>query len=153
LLRDLRPESVWHSVRGRIEEAWAEWQRAQAAASATPSIATVHALRIATKRLRYRVEVARELDEVGAEAVLQWARRAQQALGEWHDRQVLHQLVAEALARPEVLLDRLETARTALAELERERRLSPPLDPKVMVSAEEGEASVENCLGRLKARP
>jgi CHAD domain-containing protein len=155
LLRGMPPESAWHSIRNRIEQAWGEWQRAFSAASASPTIPAVHALRIATKRLRYRVEMARELDEVGAEPVLRWARHVQQGLGDWHDRQVLHQLVAEALADPEILLGRLETAQTALAELDRDRRLSGPLDTRTLalVPAEEGQTAVEACLARLKARP
>jgi CHAD domain-containing protein len=155
LLRGMPPESAWHSIRNRIDQAWGEWQRVFSAASASPAVAAVHALRIATKRLRYRVEIARELDAAGAEPVLHWARGVQQTLGDWHDGQVLHQLVAEALAHPETLLARLETVQYALAELDRDRRQSPPLDTGILarVPAEEGRAAVETCLARLKARP
>jgi hypothetical protein len=45
----------------------------------------------------------------------------QEALGVWHDRQVLHQAVAGAVARAEVLLSELSTARILLAELESDR--------------------------------
>jgi CHAD domain-containing protein len=155
LLRGMPPESAWHSIRNRIEQAWDEWQRAFSIVLASPTIPAVHALRIATKRLRYRVEMARELDEVGAEPVLHWARHMQQGLGDWHDRQVLHQLVAEALANPEILLGRLETAQTALAEIDRDRQLSEPLVARTLelAPAEEGRAAVEACLARLRARP
>jgi hypothetical protein len=45
----------------------------------------------------------------------------QETIGVWHDRQVLHQGVAEAVARAEVLLNELPTARILLAELESDR--------------------------------
>ena len=45
----------------------------------------------------------------------------QDALGVWHDRQVLHRTIAEAVARPEVLLNMPQTARIFLAQLETDR--------------------------------
>jgi CHAD domain-containing protein len=45
----------------------------------------------------------------------------QDALGAWHDRQVLHRTIAEAVARPEVLLNKPQTARIFLAQLETDR--------------------------------
>ena len=52
---------------------------------------------------------------------LKWLSDLQDALGVWHDRQVLDQAVAAALARAEILLNELQTVRVLLAELETDR--------------------------------
>jgi CHAD domain-containing protein len=52
---------------------------------------------------------------------LKWLADLQDAIGVWHDRQVLHQAVAEAVARADILLNELPTARILLAELETDR--------------------------------
>jgi CHAD domain-containing protein len=54
-------------------------------------------------------------------AQLRWLADLQEAIGVWHDRQVLDQAVAEAVARAEILLNELPTARTLLVELEKDR--------------------------------
>ncbi|MBI2963458.1 MAG: CHAD domain-containing protein [Deltaproteobacteria bacterium] len=154
LLGDSSPSAAWQAVRERVEDAWNAWNDALSRASETPGLDTVHALRIATKRLRYRVELARELDPQGAEPVLEWTRRLQKDLGDWHDRQVFRQLVAESLARPQVLLDHLPMARAVLDELEGGRRPAPPDDsaPLARIAAEEGRAAFETWLARARER-
>jgi CHAD domain-containing protein len=54
-------------------------------------------------------------------ARLKWLAALQDALGVWHDRQVFYQAVAEAVARVEILLNELQTARILLAQLETDR--------------------------------
>jgi hypothetical protein len=49
---------------------------------------------------------------------IKWLAELQEAQGFWHDRQVLDQAVAEAVARAEILLIELPAARILLAELE-----------------------------------
>jgi len=132
LLQQTQPADVERSVLTRVEVAWREWQAALARAEQNCEVPTVHGLRIATKRLRYRVELARALGDEAAEPVLEWARDVQHELGDWHDHQVLQQLMAEALARPEVLLGAVEVVRVALAELERERRSAPAADSAIV---------------------
>ncbi len=109
----------------------------------------MHALRIATKRLRYHVELARELGEVEAEPLLEWCRTLQERLGDWHDHQMLQQSIAEALARPQAVLSDLETVQAGLAELGRERRAFPPDDPAILADAqaEAGHKAFANWLG------
>lgn len=154
LLRDSSPSAAWQAVSVRVEDAWSEWSEALSRARETTRVDTVHALRIATKRLRYRVELARELDAQGAEPVLGWTRRVQKELGDWHDQQVCRQLVAEALARPEVLLDRLDVVRTVLDEIDRERRRAQPVESAALarVAPEEGRKAVEAWLARARER-
>jgi CHAD domain-containing protein len=132
LLQQTQPRDVERSVLARVGAAWRDWQAALERAEQTCEVATVHNLRIATKRLRYRVELARALGDESAEPVLEWAREVQRELGDWHDHQVLQQLMAESLARPEVLLGALDVVRAAVTELERERRSSPAADPAIV---------------------
>ena len=47
----------------------------------------------------------------------------QDAIGVWHDREVFHQAVAEALARAEVLLNEIPAVRILLADVEKDRGL------------------------------
>lgn len=154
IARGVAADRVWSVLQARIAEAWSEWQQAFSAANETPSVSSLHALRIATKRLRYRVETAHAFGEPSSDPVLRWARQVQQRLGDWHDQQVLHQLVVEAIARPDVLLTQLDLARLALALLERERRQTPAADPRTIALAAEpeGRAAVEACLDQLKTR-
>jgi CHAD domain-containing protein len=145
LLQQTQPSDIERSVLARVESAWRDWQAALSRAEQNSDVTAVHGLRIATKRLRYRVELARALGDEAAEPVLAWARDVQHELGDWHDHQVLQQLMAEALARPEVLLGAAETVRVALAELERERRSAPAADATIVrrTRPEDGRTAME----------
>jgi CHAD domain-containing protein len=55
--------------------------------------------RIATKVLRYRTELLYDVGHRQLKAQLRWLADLQDAIGVWHDRQVLDQAVAEAVAR------------------------------------------------------
>jgi CHAD domain-containing protein len=81
----------------------------------------LHAFRIATKDLRYRTELLYDVGHRQLKTQLRWLADLQDAIGVWHDRQVLDQAVAEAVARAEILLNELPTARTLLVELEKDR--------------------------------
>lgn len=70
----------------------------------------IHSVRIAAKRLRYLIEVVREFNVPGSAEMLGWLRTVQQHLGDWHDLEVLEQMMIEMVARPEFLRDHLETA-------------------------------------------
>lgn len=86
-------------VRLGVERAWREWRSSLSVARADPHVRNVHALRIATKRLRYRVELAGDLGEPRARAVLPWLEKLQDAIGRWHDRHVLRNLTRDAKKR------------------------------------------------------
>jgi CHAD domain-containing protein len=61
----------------------------------------LHAFRIQTKRLRYRVELARDLGSNAAQEALDSLKTIQDELGRWHDSTELVMLAADALADPE----------------------------------------------------
>jgi CHAD domain-containing protein len=105
-----------------VSGVWTQWLAALARAQETGAVGDLHGFRIASKELRYRIEL---LDDVGhgqMKPQLQWLAAVQDALGVWHDRQVLSQAVAKAVARAEILLNETATARILLAELERDRQ-------------------------------
>ena len=81
---------------------------------------------------------------------LKWLADLQEALGIWHDRQVLHQAVAAALAHAEVLLNEMQAGANTfggagkgpqLARLKRWEKIfrlamEPPGNPHSKVASE-----------------
>lgn len=104
-----------------VEGAWTKWQSALTRSQETRAVNDLHAFRIATKDLRYRIELLHDLGHKEMKAPLKWLEALQDAIGVWHDLQVLNQAVAEAVARPEFLLSQRQAVRILLAELERSR--------------------------------
>ena len=115
------PEVLMQRLSDSVRAAWSEWQSTLARALETRAVGDLHALRIATKDLRYRTELLYDVGYKDIKAQLKWLADLQEILGVWHDRQVLNQAVARALARPEFLLRELQGARILLAELEKDR--------------------------------
>lgn len=72
--------------------------------------AVVHGARIATKRVRYLLEVFHEVGVEGSTEALAWLRELQKHLGDWHDVEVLEQMTIEMLARPDFLREQLPLA-------------------------------------------
>jgi CHAD domain-containing protein len=143
-LASIPPRDLRRALESRIDETWREWTESCAAAEKEPSIATIHALRIATKRLRYPVELAHEVSRRRSAPVLRWAKRAQKGLGDWHDRQVLHRSIAQAIARPELALEDPDGTLAVLTAIAQERRESPPVGRSIVALAhpEEGLAAM-----------
>jgi CHAD domain-containing protein len=118
---DESPEILMQRLRDSVREAWTEWQSALSRAQETRAVNDLHAFRIATKDLRYRTELLFDVGDKQMKAQLKWLAELQDSLGVWHDRQVLDQAVAEAVARADILLNELPTARLLLAEVEADR--------------------------------
>lgn len=137
----------------RLDAGWHAWQDALAEALRAQSVAAVHAVRIATKRLRYRGEIVAALDPEAAQALLDWSRDLQQALGDWHDRQVRHEVVARVFAAPRFLLDHLGVAEAVLAEIRHERDAAAghAADLPSGAALAAGEAAVAALLRRIAA--
>ncbi len=77
-------------------------------ADATPP--ALHGARIAAKRLRYLIEVLQELQVEGSGEALDWLKHLQEHLGDWHDLEVLEEMLIDMVARPRFLRDQLELA-------------------------------------------
>ncbi len=114
-------EALGARLRASIESAQVQLDSTLSQARDSRDPIHIHALRISTKRLRYRMELAHHLGDDRARPVIDWLKGLQEALGKWHDRQVFRQIVAEALARPDFLLHEPCTARVLLVELEKDQ--------------------------------
>ncbi len=90
----------WRTLEAAVEESRAE-----------PSEAVIHGVRIATKRLRYLVEIIEKFDVPGSSQVLAWLRTLQQAIGAWHDLEGLEQMMTKMLSHEEWRRDRPEVIR------------------------------------------
>ncbi len=89
---------------------WQAFEAQVAESHRDPKITVIHGVRIAAKRLRYLTEVLHELGAVGSAETLVWLRALQEHLGNWHDLEVLEQMMVEMVARPAYLREHLETA-------------------------------------------
>jgi CHAD domain-containing protein len=102
-------------------EGYAEWRRTLARACESFDPAEIHAFRIRTKRLRYRIELVRDLGERDAEPALDFLKSLQDVLGAWHDHVELLRLTAEALADSELLLKHPGLVAVLLRKSDREQ--------------------------------
>ena len=92
----------------RLGELWKEFE--ELATQSRRDEGVLHPLRIATKRVRYLVEIARELDMAGSAEVLGWLRDLQGRLGDWHDLEIMDAMLIEMLARRKFLAANLPLA-------------------------------------------
>jgi len=120
---DESPDILMQRLGASVSGAWSQWQSDLARAQETRAVGELHALRIATKVLRYRSELLFEVGAKQLKAQLNSLAALQDAVGVWHDRQVFHQAVAQALARAEVLLNEMPAVRILLADVEKDRSL------------------------------
>ena len=118
--RDRDPLTAFVSSVG---EAHAKWREGLACARASLTTGDVHAFRIQTKRLRYRVELARDLGSSTAQEALTSLKAIQDELGRWHDSAELVMLAADALADPEFLAKHPRTAAAVLRKIDRNSAL------------------------------
>jgi CHAD domain-containing protein len=109
-------------LQAALARALAQWDEAYGMAEASRDVENLHALRIATKRLRYRAELLADSGSVSIEPVVKDLKELQGALGDWHDRSVLLQSAAEFLARPEFLNDHPDMGGALLADMEKEKQ-------------------------------
>jgi CHAD domain-containing protein len=102
-------------------QGYAEWRRALSRACESFDPLEVHAFRIRTKQLRYRIELVRDLGESDAEPALDFLKSLQDVLGAWHDQVELLRLTAEALADSELLLKHARLVALLLRKSDREQ--------------------------------
>jgi CHAD domain-containing protein len=106
---------------GALLDAYSEWKAALLKANETSDPSDLHALRIQTKRLRYRVELPLDLGCENAAPALKILEVLQDRFGRWNDRRSLTRITAEALADPSLLQKRPEVAKLLLRSLLRDR--------------------------------
>jgi CHAD domain-containing protein len=109
-----------------VAVAYSDWREGLTRAKSSTDPAEIHAFRIQTKRLRYRIELLRDIGSASAQSALSSLRSLQDELGRWHDGLAFTRMTAEALAGPEYLVTHLLGAATILRKLhaEHERHLN-----------------------------
>jgi CHAD domain-containing protein len=97
-----------------IELAADHWQRVDALI-AEPTTFTdgeeLHGLRIAIKRLRYIVELISQMKTTHSRSLITYLKNMQDAIGEWHDLEVLQITIIRFIAHPSFIRKELETSR------------------------------------------
>ncbi len=104
------PRPFPEQIARALDAVWSAFADQIALSRRDPRAPVIHGVRIAAKRLRYLLEVVHEFDVGGSGEALAWLRQLQQHLGDWHDREVLEQMMVEMIARPELLREQLPLA-------------------------------------------
>jgi CHAD domain-containing protein len=110
-------EKLQQTVRAALKD----WHDALELAKDDRSVENLHALRIAAKRLRYRAELLAELGSGAMKPAIKTIKEFQTLLGDWHDRCVLLEHVADFIGRPEFLVNHPDMGRTLLSEMEKDK--------------------------------
>ena len=100
----------------------ADWDNACNQANKIRSVENLHDLRIATKRLRYRAELLADIGASSLRPMVKDLKEIQSALGDWHDRSVLLQSIAEFIGQPEFLARQPGMGGALLAHMEQEKK-------------------------------
>ena len=105
---------VFEPLRERLAKAlvdvWSEFEKQVAASHHEATASSIHAARICAKRLRYLLEVVNQFGIAGSSGALAWLRKIQEHLGDWHDMEVLEEMIIEMIAKPQFLRDQLPLA-------------------------------------------
>ncbi|MGH7793920.1 MAG: CHAD domain-containing protein [Candidatus Binatia bacterium] len=118
-----------------VARALAQWDEAYALAQESRNVENLHALRIATKRLRYRAELLADSGSGSIKPTVKDLKEIQAALGDWHDRSVLIQFAAEFLARPDFLENHPDIGGALLTEMEKEKQVNDAAIEKISARA------------------
>lgn len=107
------PQNFHERVTQDLEEFWQAFEAQIAQSQQDPRTPVIHGVRVAAKRVRYLIEVVHAFEVPGSAEAVAWLRQLQQHMGNWHDLEVLEQMMLEMIARPEFLHDHLELAMKA----------------------------------------
>ena len=105
-----RSEAAHRQVARALEQCWTALEECLRQSQEEPATPALHPVRIAAKRLRYLMEAMADMGAPGSKQALGCLRRLQQHLGDWHDLEVMEEVMLEMVARPEFLQSRLELA-------------------------------------------
>ena len=110
----------FRALENSVAAAYSEWREGLERAKSSADPFEIHAFRIQTKRLRYRIELLRDLGSAAAKSALASLRMLQDELGRWHDGLAFARMTAEALADPDYLVAQPVTAAVTLRKMDRE---------------------------------
>jgi CHAD domain-containing protein len=117
-------------LRSALESTWDRFEDQIECSHRDSRPEVIHGARIATKRLRYLLEVFHEFGVPGSADALMGLRQLQKDLGDWHDLVVLEQMMVEMLARTEFLRDHLPVAMEVMKLILRNREDKAGLEEK-----------------------
>jgi CHAD domain-containing protein len=134
-----------------VQAAWEAFAAQRSGNAAQGSASSLHAVRIAAKRLRYAIEVIGEVGAPESDQILTWLRRLQQHLGDWNDLEVMEEMMAEMLSRPRFLRSNVELAMRVEKLMLRNRRSKRVYENRYRRAAggEESAARWETWIGNL----
>jgi CHAD domain-containing protein len=91
----------------RIEQRLSEFLALVAASHPTNDPAELHQVRIASKRLRYLLEIVSEMGYGDAPRALAWLRRLQDRIGDWHDLVALEEEIISIVSHRKFLKEHI----------------------------------------------
>jgi CHAD domain-containing protein len=149
------PELFSERLAAELERVWTGFETQIALSHRDPRAPVLHDARIATKRLRYLMEVLRSFRVPGSADALAWLRKLQQNLGDWHDLEVLEQVMIDMVAQPKFLCEHLELAMNAEKLIVRNRGNKNEFQKKYLhMTLESGEFERnKNWVGYLLGSP
>ena len=124
------------SLKKTIKQGLIDWSDALDNAMQDQGQDSFHAFRIAGKRLRYALELLATMEDHSSTAKVKALKKLQDQIGDWHDRQVLLQLVADFISQPDFLAAHPDLARALLAEMDSEHQRNAEAIASVLKSAE-----------------
>jgi CHAD domain-containing protein len=124
------------SLKKSIKQGLIEWSDALDKAMQDQGQASFHAFRIAGKRLRYALELLATMGDHSSAAKVKTLKKLQDQIGEWHDRQVLLQFVADFISQPDFLAAHPALARALLTEMDSDRQRNEVAIPGILKDAE-----------------
>jgi CHAD domain-containing protein len=113
-----------------LEKTWSRFHAEILRSQQSPDGESIHRARIAGKKLRYLIEIMAGLEIPGCRDAIGWLRELQRYLGEWHDRDVAEQIIAEALARPQFIREHLAITAEIVRLIAQERKAKLRLSAK-----------------------
>jgi CHAD domain-containing protein len=135
------PETLAGDFRPRmarsLEPVWTAFESQVTESRDNPRSSTIHAVRLAAKRLRYLLEVVHEFRVPGCADQLAWLRRLQQHLGDWHDLETQSQTMAGMVARPTFLREHLELCQQIISLIRREQARKKVYEDKYFLMVRE----------------
>ncbi len=151
----LASAQFYERVSETLEKVWQDFETQVAESRRNSQATALHRVRITAKRLRYLIEVIREFNVPGSRDVVAWLRRLQQHLGDWHDLEVLEQLMTEMVARPKYLRDHLDIAAGVMKLIARNRAAKRTYQEKYfsLVLDSAGYPRLKEWVGNLLSSP
>lgn len=132
--REKHPEVL---LKKSIEQGMTDWYDALDNAGQNQRQSSFHAFRIAGKRLRYRLELLAAVGDGSSRSKVKALKKLQDEIGQWHDRQVMLQFVADFIARPDFLADHPDLARALLTEMNSEHQRDDAAIASILKHAEQ----------------